>query len=61
MVHKDIKPENIMIGHNDEAVLIDFGVAVQVDPDLHGGNEMLNMEAGSRMYFAPELVDPNRK
>lgn len=28
VVHKDIKPDNIMIGHNQEAILIDFGVAV---------------------------------
>ena len=30
VVHKDIKPDNIMIGHNQEAILIDFGVAVQM-------------------------------
>jgi serine/threonine protein kinase len=31
VVHRDIKPDNIMLNHNDEAVLIDFGVSEIVD------------------------------
>jgi non-specific serine/threonine protein kinase len=31
VVHRDIKPDNIMINHNNEAVLIDFGVSETVD------------------------------
>ena len=27
LIHRDIKPDNIMINHNNEAVLIDFGVS----------------------------------
>ena len=27
VIHRDIKPDNIMINHYDEAVLIDFGVS----------------------------------
>ena len=27
LLHRDIKPDNIMLNHNNEAVLIDFGVS----------------------------------
>jgi len=53
VIHRDIKPDNIMINHNNEAVLIDFGVSAlvdnQVDDKLDGNN------MGSYVFFAPEM------
>jgi serine/threonine protein kinase len=31
LIHRDIKPDNIMINHNNEAVLIDFGVSALLE------------------------------
>ena len=54
VVPRDIKPDNIMINHNDEAVLIDFGVSAIVDKpeDL-----LFKSNHGSYMFFAPEMFN----
>ena len=51
VIHRDIKPDNIMINHYDEAVLIDFGVsAIFENEDTEMKNNM-----GSYLFFAPEM------
>ena len=52
VVHRDIKPDNIMLNHNREAVLIDFGLSALVEQD-----EKLNTNMGSYMFFAPEMFN----
>ena len=52
VIHRDIKPDNIMINHNNEAVLIDFGVSALVDKQE---DDELSNNMGSYMFFAPEM------
>lgn len=53
VIHRDIKPDNIMINHNQEAVLIDFGVSALVDKE---NDDSLKSAMGTFIYFAPEML-----
>lgn len=54
VVHRDIKPDNMMINHNNEAILIDFGLSEIVDrPE----DAIIKSNMGSYMFFAPEMFN----
>jgi len=48
LVHFDVKPDNIIIGDDGHATVIDFGLAT------HGGVEIQGTVAGTVYYSAPE-------
>ena len=52
VIHRDIKPDNIMINHNNEAILIDFGVSALFD---NREDDCLQKNMGSKMFYAPEM------
>ena len=58
-MHKDIKPDNIVIGDNREAVLIDFGVSTTygAEEQEEAYADALTLKTGTYLYFAPELFN----
>ncbi|MGI5521393.1 protein kinase domain-containing protein [Micromonospora sp. CA-259024] len=56
VVHRDVKPNNLIIEPDGHVVLVDFGVAVtQEAASLTGTNQVV----GTALYMAPEQVSKN--
>ncbi len=48
VIHRDLKPDNVMIGHFGEVYVLDWGVATRPGPAKH--------VAGTLVYMAPEML-----
>lgn len=53
VVHRDVKPDNIMINQNGEPKIIDFGLSKDIGQSIRE----LKTIAGSKMFMAPEIID----
>lgn len=74
ILHRDIKPDNIMIGRFNETLVVDWGLAVPVERDERAkasGEQTIHVSSGSGDsrsqpasgtigYFSPEALDGHR-
>jgi serine/threonine protein kinase len=60
VVHRDVKPENIIVDHRNRVRLVDFGLAKWLTPDESPASRD-NVVAGTWGYIAPEQLSmPDR-
>lgn len=56
VVHRDLKPDNVVVGEFGDVQLLDWGIAARVDDvDAPADGELL-VAAGTPGYLAPELL-----
>jgi len=57
LIHRDIKPGNIRVGHHGQAFLLDFGIA-RSDTMERNAQTAADLVVGSLLYMAPERFGP---
>jgi serine/threonine protein kinase len=57
VIHRDVKPENIMVRGNDEIKLMDFGIARARDVQTQTRLTRTGLIIGTPEYIAPEQIE----
>ena len=55
VVHRDLKPDNVMLGRDGRVLITDFGIAR--DPVASQGGATIGLVVGTPAYMAPEQVE----
>eukprot|EP00759_Apiculatamorpha_spiralis_P030732 PhF_6_TR32353/c0_g1_i2/m.47978/K07359/CAMKK2; calcium/calmodulin-dependent protein kinase kinase 2 len=56
VIHMDIKPENILKGKDGVCKLADFGVCSVLCGNMESTKDILTVQQGTPLFFAPEMV-----
>src|SRR5581483_1594399 len=56
VVHRDVKPENMLIGRQGELLLSDFGIALVAQSTRYQTTQGMQELAGTIAYMAPEQI-----
>lgn len=59
VLHRDVKPSNVIVTNDGQPVLLDFGVAIESETDTPGLTRT-GETAGTPAYLAPELIAGER-
>ena len=54
IAHRDLKPENLLLNHNKDIKIVDFGLS-----NLYTKNQLLSTACGSPCYAPPEMINGN--